>query len=69
MNQLASSLLTATGDLTSTLGNTLGNILQGGSKKGVQPNQLQGGTNKQSDKKSPITSNKGRGGILGTGIL
>lgn len=68
-NQLASTLLTATGNLTSTLENTLGTILQNPLKKGVQPNQFQGGSNKQSDRKSSATSNKGHGGILGTGIL
>lgn len=73
VNQLASSLLTATGDLTSSLGSTLGNTLGvlGGkknaagntpAKNGVQSIQA---TNKQTDKKSATSNNRGNGGLLG----
>lgn len=71
VNQLASSLLTATGNLTSSLGNTLGGILNLGGKKnvapvtpdksGVQTNQV---SNKQTDKKSSA-ADRGSGGLLG----
>lgn len=74
VNQLASTLLTATGNLTATLGNTLGNtlgVLNLGGKntasapsKGVQINQV-GSSNKQTDRKNAASNNRGGGGLLG----
>lgn len=68
LNQLASSLLTATGDLTSSIGNTLDNTLGGLSlgknKGGVLSNPLIG-TNKNSDQKNSAHNNRGGGGLLG----
>lgn len=74
VNQLTASLLTTTGNLTSSLGNTLGNILplSGGSGGGgaVQLNQIGTSMNKQVDKSSAATANNKHGnGILGVGIL
>lgn len=74
-NQLASSLLTATGNLTSSLGNTLGNtlgVLNLGGKKNASGNtpaksgvQSIQATNKQTDKKSATSNNRENGGLLG----
>lgn len=71
-NQLASSLLTATGDLTSTLGSTLGNTLGvlGGKKNAAGNTPVKSGvqsiqSNKQTDKKSATSNNRGNGGLLG----
>lgn len=78
VNQLATSLLTTTGNLTSSIGNTLGNILPlsggsgsgSGSSGGVAPlNQISIDLNKQTDKSSSATANNKHGGILGFGIL
>lgn len=70
-NQLASTLLTTTGNLTASLGNTLSNILPGrGSGGGIQSNQMGGTMSKQTDKSSAATANNKHGnGILGVGIL
>lgn len=78
-NQLATSLLTATGNLTSSLGNKLDNILplsshSGGSAGGggiaTQLNQIGITPKKQMHKSSSATANNQRGnGILGLGIL
>lgn len=64
LNQLASSLLTATGELTSSIGNTLGGLSLGKNKGGVLSNQLIG-TNKNSDQKNSAHNNRGGGGLLG----
>lgn len=68
-NQLASSLLTATGELTSSLGNKLGSMLNMPSKGAVPTNPLTGLTTKQTGKKSSVSSNKQHGGLLGAGIV
>lgn len=69
LNQLASNLLTATGNLTSSIGSTFGSNLNLPQNGGVQPNQIGGSTNKLSDKKSSATSHKQSGGLLGGGLL
>lgn len=68
-NQLASTLLSATTNLTSQLGNALGNPL-GVLNLGGKPAPSRGvlsqlnPSNKQNDKKSSASNNRG-GGLLG----
>lgn len=68
LNQFASSLLTATGDLTSSIGstldNTLGGLSSGKNKGGVLSNPLIG-TNKNPEQKNSAHNNRGGGGLLG----
>lgn len=69
VNQLASSLLTATGNLTSSLGTKLANVLNMPSKDAVPSNPLSGLTTKQDGKRSSVSPNKQHGGFLGAGLF
>lgn len=69
-NQLASSLLTATGNLTSSISGAIGGLFNAPSKMGAPNNQIGGSQMaKQADKTSSANIRKNENGILGIGIL